>query len=156
MSSSGAIKRARLENEPMISYEDFVEDLDRGDSFTTSLIEILVKVRHPSNAPRVPLLLNSSPLHTGARRATTPPKRRRPWAYSRSHCAISAETFEPPIILPRTRATARNGWAPALGLNSLLFATARRTGDGRGRGRVGPIRYLRTHGGGCSTKFELV
>lgn len=40
---SGAIKRARLENEPMISYEDFVEDLDRGDSFTTSLIEILVK-----------------------------------------------------------------------------------------------------------------
>ncbi|KAL4081421.1 hypothetical protein V8B97DRAFT_2001604 [Scleroderma yunnanense] len=43
MSSSGAIKRARLEKEPMISYEDFVEDLDRGDSFTTSLIEVLVK-----------------------------------------------------------------------------------------------------------------
>ncbi|KAI6024520.1 hypothetical protein EDC04DRAFT_2869433 [Pisolithus marmoratus] len=28
---------------PMISYETFVEDLDRGDSFTTSLIEVLVK-----------------------------------------------------------------------------------------------------------------
>ncbi|KAI6018309.1 hypothetical protein EDC04DRAFT_470406 [Pisolithus marmoratus] len=41
---SGAIKRARLEKvEPMISYETFVEDLDRGDSFTTSLIEVLVK-----------------------------------------------------------------------------------------------------------------
>ncbi|KIO12425.1 hypothetical protein M404DRAFT_115988, partial [Pisolithus tinctorius Marx 270] len=41
---SGAIKRARLEKvEPMISYEAFVEDLDRGDSFTTSLIEVLVK-----------------------------------------------------------------------------------------------------------------
>ncbi|OAX43347.1 hypothetical protein K503DRAFT_862319 [Rhizopogon vinicolor AM-OR11-026] len=41
---SGAIKRHRLEKiEPAISYEHFVEDLDRGDSFTTSLIEILVK-----------------------------------------------------------------------------------------------------------------
>ncbi|KAF9236234.1 hypothetical protein BU15DRAFT_50440 [Melanogaster broomeanus] len=41
---SGAIKRARLDKvEPMISYEAFVEDLDRGDSFTTSLIEVLVK-----------------------------------------------------------------------------------------------------------------
>ncbi|KAG1752363.1 uncharacterized protein EDB91DRAFT_1243141 [Suillus paluster] len=42
--SSGAIKRHRLEKiEPAISYEHFVEDLDGGDSFTTSLIEILVK-----------------------------------------------------------------------------------------------------------------
>ncbi|KAF8138902.1 hypothetical protein EV363DRAFT_1315106 [Boletus edulis] len=41
---SGAIKRARLEKaEPTITYEAFVEDLDRGDSFTTSLIEVLVK-----------------------------------------------------------------------------------------------------------------
>ncbi|KAG9317811.1 hypothetical protein JVU11DRAFT_2035 [Chiua virens] len=41
---SGAIKRARLEKaEPSITYETFVEDLDRGDSFTTSLIEVLVK-----------------------------------------------------------------------------------------------------------------
>ncbi|KAG1805196.1 uncharacterized protein BJ212DRAFT_1570923 [Suillus subaureus] len=41
---SGAIKRHRLEKtEPTISYEHFVEDLDGGDSFTTSLIEILVK-----------------------------------------------------------------------------------------------------------------
>jgi hypothetical protein len=44
--SSGAIKRHRLEEiKPTISYEHFVEDLDGGDSFTTSLIEILVKVR---------------------------------------------------------------------------------------------------------------
>lgn len=43
--SSGAIKRARLEKtDTQITYEAFVEDLDRGDSFTTSLIEILVKV----------------------------------------------------------------------------------------------------------------
>lgn len=44
--SFGAIKRAKLErvDEPTITYEAFVEDLDRGDSFTTSLIEVLVKV----------------------------------------------------------------------------------------------------------------
>jgi len=41
---SGAIKRAKLEKvEPTITYEAFIEDLDRGDSFTTSLIEVLVK-----------------------------------------------------------------------------------------------------------------
>ncbi|EIW76375.1 hypothetical protein CONPUDRAFT_168927 [Coniophora puteana RWD-64-598 SS2] len=41
---SGAIKRGRLEKtNPSISYEAFVRDLDKGDSFTTSLIEILVK-----------------------------------------------------------------------------------------------------------------
>ena len=28
-----------------ISYETFVEELDEGDSFTTSLIDVLVKVR---------------------------------------------------------------------------------------------------------------
>lgn len=44
--SQGAVKRSKLEKaEPTISYETFVEDLDPGDSFTTSLIEILVKVR---------------------------------------------------------------------------------------------------------------
>ncbi|KAF5387744.1 hypothetical protein D9615_000688 [Tricholomella constricta] len=41
---SGAIKRSSLEKtEPTISYEEFVTDLDTGDSFTTSLIDILVK-----------------------------------------------------------------------------------------------------------------
>ncbi|KAF8076733.1 hypothetical protein FPV67DRAFT_430010 [Lyophyllum atratum] len=41
---SGAIKRSSLEKtEPTISYEDFVNDLDTGDSFTTSIIDILVK-----------------------------------------------------------------------------------------------------------------
>jgi len=41
---SGAIKRSALEkNGPHITYEDFVHDLDIGDSFTTSLIDILVK-----------------------------------------------------------------------------------------------------------------
>lgn len=40
----GAIKRSMLEKtEPTISYENFVDDLDTGDSFTTSLIDILVK-----------------------------------------------------------------------------------------------------------------
>ncbi|EGO02102.1 hypothetical protein SERLA73DRAFT_120739 [Serpula lacrymans var. lacrymans S7.3] len=41
---SGAIKRSKLENaEPWISYDTFVEELDSGDSFTTSIIDILVK-----------------------------------------------------------------------------------------------------------------
>ncbi|KAK0461795.1 uncharacterized protein EV420DRAFT_1527233 [Desarmillaria tabescens] len=43
---SGAIKRAMLEKEkmePTISYGDFVEDLEPGDSFTASIIDIMVK-----------------------------------------------------------------------------------------------------------------
>ncbi|KAJ7741019.1 hypothetical protein B0H16DRAFT_1565705 [Mycena metata] len=41
---SGAITRSKLEKaEPTISYKNFVEDLDAGDSFTTSVIEILVQ-----------------------------------------------------------------------------------------------------------------
>ncbi|KAF5359010.1 hypothetical protein D9758_004877 [Tetrapyrgos nigripes] len=55
---SGAIKRARLEkNEPTISYENFVEDLDAGDSFTSTIIDCLVKEladrrRRPSASDR--------------------------------------------------------------------------------------------------------
>ncbi|KAG7447499.1 uncharacterized protein BT62DRAFT_993194 [Guyanagaster necrorhizus] len=43
---SGAIKRAMLEKEktePTISYRDFVEELEPGDSFTASIIDIMVK-----------------------------------------------------------------------------------------------------------------
>ncbi|KIM46462.1 hypothetical protein M413DRAFT_441555 [Hebeloma cylindrosporum] len=42
---SGAIRRASVdsEKEPFISYENFVNELDTGDSFTASLIDILVK-----------------------------------------------------------------------------------------------------------------
>ncbi|KAI0080799.1 hypothetical protein K474DRAFT_98140 [Panus rudis PR-1116 ss-1] len=41
---NGACKRIQLEEgEPSISYEAFVENLDEGDSFTTSLIDILVR-----------------------------------------------------------------------------------------------------------------
>ncbi|KAA1473409.1 hypothetical protein DENSPDRAFT_839874 [Dentipellis sp. KUC8613] len=41
---TGAMKRSRLEKaEPTISFEAFVEDLDPGDSFTTTIVEILVK-----------------------------------------------------------------------------------------------------------------
>ncbi|KAI0340740.1 hypothetical protein BDW22DRAFT_1333608, partial [Trametopsis cervina] len=41
---NGAIKRAKLEKgEPNITYESFVTELDIGDSFTTSLVDILVK-----------------------------------------------------------------------------------------------------------------
>ncbi|KAI9000764.1 hypothetical protein BD414DRAFT_430463 [Trametes punicea] len=40
----GAVKRMNTEREsPSISYEAFVEELDEGDSFTTSLIDVLVK-----------------------------------------------------------------------------------------------------------------
>ncbi|OCH95937.1 hypothetical protein OBBRIDRAFT_787783 [Obba rivulosa] len=40
----GAVKRAKLEKgEPSITYETFVQELDEGDSFTTSLIDVLVK-----------------------------------------------------------------------------------------------------------------
>jgi hypothetical protein len=47
--SCGAIARANLEKDdpqaaPTISYESFVQDLDHGDSFTTTLVDILVKV----------------------------------------------------------------------------------------------------------------
>ena len=43
--SAGALKRSKIEKiEPTISYEAFVEELDGGDSFTTSLIDVLVKV----------------------------------------------------------------------------------------------------------------
>lgn len=46
----GAIARAKLERNdlqpvPLISYEAFVQSLDHGDSFTTTLVDILVKVR---------------------------------------------------------------------------------------------------------------
>jgi hypothetical protein len=45
MSRAGSIKRAILErSEPSISYEAFVEELDTGDSFTASLVDVLVKV----------------------------------------------------------------------------------------------------------------
>ncbi|KAF8897768.1 hypothetical protein BD779DRAFT_1465878 [Infundibulicybe gibba] len=41
---SGAVKRSSFEKtEPMISFENFVNDLDTGDSFTTSIIDVLVK-----------------------------------------------------------------------------------------------------------------
>lgn len=42
--SSGAIRRVAVEKEPSISYESFVNELDTGDSFTLSLVDILVKV----------------------------------------------------------------------------------------------------------------
>jgi hypothetical protein len=43
--SFGAVKRLELEkSEPTISYNAFVEDLDPGDSFTTTLTELLVRV----------------------------------------------------------------------------------------------------------------
>jgi len=45
--SSGAIRRVAVERETTtsITYENFVADLDTGDSFAASLIDILVKVR---------------------------------------------------------------------------------------------------------------
>ena len=44
--SAGALKRSKIEKiEPTITYEAFVEELDGGDSFTTTLIEVLVRVR---------------------------------------------------------------------------------------------------------------
>ena len=47
--SASAVKRAKLEKgEPTITYEAFVEDLDEGDSFTSALIDVLVKVRPTS------------------------------------------------------------------------------------------------------------
>ncbi|KAF9266329.1 hypothetical protein L218DRAFT_107140 [Marasmius fiardii PR-910] len=51
---SGAITRSGLEqDEPKISYERFVEELDTGDSFTTSVIDCLVKeVADRSSRPK--------------------------------------------------------------------------------------------------------
>ena len=41
---SGSIRRSAVEKGLSISYENFVNDLETGDSFTASLIDILVKV----------------------------------------------------------------------------------------------------------------
>ncbi|KAJ3572271.1 hypothetical protein NP233_g3193 [Leucocoprinus birnbaumii] len=41
--TTGAINRAAVEKEATITYEEFVNELDTGDSFTTSLVDILVK-----------------------------------------------------------------------------------------------------------------
>lgn len=44
-----AVKRSKLEEgEPSISYEAFVEELDACDSFTSTLIDVLVKVSFSS------------------------------------------------------------------------------------------------------------
>ncbi|KAF9006657.1 hypothetical protein BDQ17DRAFT_300281 [Cyathus striatus] len=40
---TGAINRAAVEKDPSITFDDFVNTLDTGDSFTGSLIDILVK-----------------------------------------------------------------------------------------------------------------
>ncbi|KAF8622065.1 hypothetical protein AX15_007215 [Amanita polypyramis BW_CC] len=41
---AGAIQRAALDkSEPSITYENFVKDLDTGDSFTTTFVDILVR-----------------------------------------------------------------------------------------------------------------
>ena len=49
--SHGAVKRLKQDRtEHTISYEAFVEELDAGDSFTTSLVELLVKVYAPPAA----------------------------------------------------------------------------------------------------------
>ncbi|KJA29729.1 hypothetical protein HYPSUDRAFT_60589 [Hypholoma sublateritium FD-334 SS-4] len=40
---SGSIRRSAVEKETSISYENFVTDLETGDSFTASLVDILVK-----------------------------------------------------------------------------------------------------------------
>ena len=43
---AGAVKRAKLEKEePHITYEAFVEELDENDAFTSAMIDVLVKVR---------------------------------------------------------------------------------------------------------------
>lgn len=47
ISSTGAINRAAVEKEATITYDEFVNELDTGDSFTTSLVDILVKVTFP-------------------------------------------------------------------------------------------------------------
>ena len=43
--SVGAIERSRKEKgEPTITYEAFVNEFDAGDSFTATLVDVLVKV----------------------------------------------------------------------------------------------------------------
>jgi hypothetical protein len=56
--SSGAIRRMAVEKEPSISYESFVNELDTGDSFTLSLVDILVKVRRYLNHFLAALIAN--------------------------------------------------------------------------------------------------
>jgi hypothetical protein len=54
-----------VEKEPSITYESFVIELDTGDSFTLSLVDILVKVRRYFNhflAALIVLLANRNSL----------------------------------------------------------------------------------------------
>lgn len=44
----GAVKRNKLEkDDSQISYETFVDELDEGDAFTATLIDVLVNVCDP-------------------------------------------------------------------------------------------------------------
>lgn len=56
ISSTGAINRAAVEKEATITYDEFVNELDTGDSFTTSLVDILVKVTFPLYPSLIPYL----------------------------------------------------------------------------------------------------
>ena len=47
--SSGDIRLIAVKKGPSISYECFVNELDTGDFFTLSLVDILVKVRRYFN-----------------------------------------------------------------------------------------------------------
>jgi len=82
---TGAIERAKLEQDepdatPAITYERFVQDLDHGDSFTTTLVEILVKVCISSKC-----VISRTKNSTGIGRATEPSYSCRPSFSLRTH-----------------------------------------------------------------------
>ena len=78
MNSAGVVQRLDDQEEgktkQRVSYETFVQSLEESDSFATSLIEILVKVRKQEQ------LICDSLIHphTGARRPPNPSQYSRP------------------------------------------------------------------------------
>lgn len=79
--SSGAIRRLAVEKETTssITYKNFVSDLDAGDAFTTTLVDILVKVGVyvPFLRRSNDLIINSNVIHpTGNRRQALKGERR--------------------------------------------------------------------------------
>src|SRR5258707_2054103 len=68
--SSGAIHRLAVERETTSSmtYANFVTDLDTGDSFTTTLLDILVKVGFYNALLNIQIIWSLSKMSTGNRR----------------------------------------------------------------------------------------
>ncbi|KAJ7771161.1 hypothetical protein DFH07DRAFT_243110 [Mycena maculata] len=103
---SGAIMRSKLEKGelPTISFKNFVEDLDAGDSFTTSVIQILVEVNSLVPFFLFSLLISRYMKELAERRLRSSPGDRRLIA---DRTAKSLRLLATPIRIYRERRGAR-------------------------------------------------